>query len=176
MVQWNNQGLISPLRHFSSLFQSRGQQLLSHSTHPAQNHQERKHCCSKMLNHHPVIHFDWTGLGHMPNLYTSLEPEGWNALIVLMETTYRKWSQLSWKFTGTQTETVGCRQKWQMNAEEAPNSPPDQPSLGCILILYLRLLPLPCFTVPVLRDYGGQNKNIFTMRRSKMPQSVPIPN
>lgn len=174
MGQWNNQGPISPLYHFSSLFQNSGQQLWRHNTCLAQNHQERKHCCCKMLNHSPVIHFDWTGLGHTPNPYTSLQPEGWNALIVLMETTYRKWSQLSWKFMDTQKETAGRSGKWMLRRQ--PNSPPHHPSLGHILILYLRLLPLPYFIVNVLRDYGMQNKNIFTMKRSKLPQSAPIPN
>lgn len=71
-----------------------------------------------MLNHSSVIHFNYIGLGHMPNLNTSLEPEGWNARIVLTVTTYRKWSQLPWKLTDTQKETTGCREKWQMNTEE----------------------------------------------------------
>lgn len=86
-----------------------------------------------MLNHSSVIHFNYTGLGHMPNLNTSLEPEGWNTLIVLIVTTYRKWSQLPWKFTDTQKETTGCREKWQMNTEEGAkqSTPPTKTETRC---------------------------------------------
>lgn len=60
----------------------------------------------------------------------------------------------------------------KMNVGEAGKQSTPPTSLGHVLILSLRLLPLPFFflTVPVLTDYGGVNKIKFHWNEAKCHQ------